>query len=495
MRERDKSKTSAWRRVRSACAELGHDRNGSALFYTTLSLPVLIGFAVLAIDGSRFMNLNTTLQNAADGLALAAAGELDRRPDACDRAVRALTNLVENDQMFGDVGDPRFDDVPATIEFDDVTPRFLETLPADDSGIIDETYEGNCDTPEDAALVRYIEVRVKPQSFTTLFPASFLGGSDTAATSAVAVAGFDAVVCEFTPLFICNPWDKPIAEVIEDGDNIGKQIRFHMVPPGCGEGCAVTPGNFGLLESPSGGSNPEIKDMLATKSPSACFIQNDVTTKPGINGIGDWLNVRFDLYEKDAKLSNPNKYPDEEYGPAENVRKGYTGNTCGNLVKQDINDDPFTRLRRDDTWLGDGNLGSGDWDFIDYWQDNFGTAPPNGWSNTPPNRPTRYQVYRYELENSETLVEVGPESSAPICRTPITTVDRRIIYAAVLDCSDGAIQGKTTAQAEGFVEMFLTEPAGSPPEDPNETIYVEIKNLIEPANDTSIARDRVQLYR
>jgi hypothetical protein len=64
----------------------------------------LIGFAVLAIDGSRLMNLNSTLQHAADGLALAAAGELDRKPDACDRAVRALENLVENNQMFGDLG-------------------------------------------------------------------------------------------------------------------------------------------------------------------------------------------------------------------------------------------------------------------------------------------------------------------------------------------------------------------------------------------------------
>lgn len=480
MREPDKSSKSAWRRVRAACTALARDRDGSALFYTTLSLPVLVGFAVLAIDGSRFMNLNSTLQHAADGLALAAAGELDRSPSACDRAVKALTNLIENDQMFGDLG-------AATITKDHVTWRFFETLPANDWDPILETNEGDCDTVENAALVRYIEVRVKPQNFSTLFPASFLGGSNTASTNAVAVAGFDAVVCEFTPLFICNPFDKPITEVIEDGGNIGRQVKFHMVPPSCTD-CAETPGNFGLLEPTNGGSIPEIKDMLATKSPGACFLQNSVTTKTGMGGVGDWLNVRFDLYEKDAKLNSPSKYPDSEYGPAANVRKGYTVGSCGS---QTPNDPPLTRLGRDATWTA--NLGEGDWDFISYWEETHPDVSMNGWDNSA-NRPTRYQVYEYELSDYVGLVKGGTESGEPVCRTPITDVDRRILYAAVLDCSDGKVKGKTTGQAEAFVEMFLTEPASKDPGTGNETIYVEIKDLVEPGN-SSVARDRVQLYR
>lgn len=479
MREPNESRSGAWWRLRSACAGLRGDRDGSALLYTTLSLPVLIGFAVLAIDGARLMNLNSSLQHAADGLALAAAGELDRRPDACDRAERALENLVENDQRFGDVG-------LATITMDDVTWRYLEELPASDATPIDSSYEGDCDTADNAALVRYIEVVVKPQNLSTLFPASFVGGSNDAITNAVAVAGFDATVCEFTPLFICNPFDKPIAEVIADGDNVGKQVKFHMVPPGCGEGCAVTPGNFGLLETAEGGKTPDIKDQLATMSPGACFIQNSVTTKPGISGIGDWLNVRFDLYNADAKKLEKK----DGYGPARNVRKGYSGDTCAALEENS----PTTKLGRDLTWPGDGFLGDGDWDFDAYWDANFPGVSKNGWSNGL-NRPTRYEVYQYELENYESLVEGGTEVGAPMCAEPVTTVERRILYAAVLDCGDGEVKGKYTGQAEGFVEMFITEPAHKEAGTGPETLYVEITDLIEMGNQTSVARDRVQLFR
>jgi hypothetical protein len=302
----------------------------------------------------------------------------------------------------------------------------------------------------------------------------------------VAVAGFDAAVCEFTPLFICNPWDKPIDQVIEDGDNIGKQIKFHMVPPGCDETCDATPGNFGLLESSQGGKVKDIKEELAIGSPNQCFIQNSVTTKPGISGIGDWLNVRFDLYMNDAnQLKNK-----AGYGPARNVRKGY--DVTNNCANQDPQDPVFTRLGRDSAFTG--FIGNGQWDFDGYWAANgFAPGLKNGWSNA--NRPTRYQVYQYELDNYVTLVEGGTESGKP-CRDPVTSVDRRILYAAVLDCRpDGTVKGKHTGQAEGFIEMFLTEPAGQEAGTGPETIWVEITDLVDPGDNTKVARDRVQLYR
>ncbi len=220
-------------------------------------------------------------------------------------------------------------------------------------------------------------------------------------------------------------------------------------------------------------------------SPGACFIQNSVTTKPGISGVGNWLNVRFDLYEADAKKLQKKA----GYGPALNVRKGYTG-TCN---KPEANS-PNTRLGRDQTWPGDGFLGDGDWDFDAYWDANFSGVSKNGWSNGL-NRPTRYQVYQYELDNYEELVMKGTEVGAPKCSDPETTVDRRIIYAAVLDCGDGVVKGKYTGQAEGFVEMFLTEPSAKEAGTGPETIYVEITKLVELGNQKSVARDRVQLFR
>ena len=69
--------------------------------YTTLMLVVIVGVSVLAVDGARFMGLQTQLQNGSDALALAGAAELDRLPDSITRATNAINNLVSNSTFFG----------------------------------------------------------------------------------------------------------------------------------------------------------------------------------------------------------------------------------------------------------------------------------------------------------------------------------------------------------------------------------------------------------
>src|SRR6478735_9703278 len=66
------------------------DTDGVILPYVTLMLVVIIGVSVLALDGSRYMSLQTQLQNGADALALAGAAELDRTPTAIERANKAI---------------------------------------------------------------------------------------------------------------------------------------------------------------------------------------------------------------------------------------------------------------------------------------------------------------------------------------------------------------------------------------------------------------------
>jgi Flp pilus assembly protein TadG len=64
-------------RVGEIVAAFWHDTSGLMLPYVTLVLTVLAGFSVLAIDGSRYMSLQTQMQAAADALALAGARELN----------------------------------------------------------------------------------------------------------------------------------------------------------------------------------------------------------------------------------------------------------------------------------------------------------------------------------------------------------------------------------------------------------------------------------
>ena len=70
---------------------LWRDTQGVILPYVTVMLVVIIGVAVLALDGARYMALQTQLQSGADALALAAAAELDRTPTAIDRALNAIS--------------------------------------------------------------------------------------------------------------------------------------------------------------------------------------------------------------------------------------------------------------------------------------------------------------------------------------------------------------------------------------------------------------------
>src|SRR6266702_4967513 len=81
------------------------DTDGVILPYVTVMLVVIIGVSVLALDGSRYMSLQTQLQNGADALALAGAAELDRTPTAIERANKAINRLITNSSLFGSESD------------------------------------------------------------------------------------------------------------------------------------------------------------------------------------------------------------------------------------------------------------------------------------------------------------------------------------------------------------------------------------------------------
>ena len=50
---------------------LWQDTSGIMLPYVTMMLVVIIGLSLLAVDGARYMSLQTQMQAAADALALA----------------------------------------------------------------------------------------------------------------------------------------------------------------------------------------------------------------------------------------------------------------------------------------------------------------------------------------------------------------------------------------------------------------------------------------
>src|SRR5260370_19608624 len=104
------------------------------------------------------MGLQTQLQNGGDALALAGAAELDRLPDAEDRAIRAIHGLLANSSLFGT-------GLERTVQVASV--QFLSEIPPTD----DAPMSGAV-VAADPAHPRFVALTVKPLTFTTLLPAS-----------------------------------------------------------------------------------------------------------------------------------------------------------------------------------------------------------------------------------------------------------------------------------------------------------------------------------
>jgi hypothetical protein len=462
-------------------------------------LVVIVGLSVLALDGARFMSLQTQLQNGADALALAGAAELDRLPDAERRARTAIQRLLTNSTLFGSRAN-------RTIAVSNI--KFYSRLPAKDASPMSAgtlaTGPGNA---------RFVSVTVRPVTLPTILPAAIFGGANTVTTTASAVAGFDQVVCGVTPIYVCNPYetagmtyDEASEALQHAAANPSDQGRLMRLRQYNGNGLYAAE-DYGFLNSPTLGSDEmSLIDSIAVVRPAACFLQRGVNFRPGlVRFVHEGFNVRFDIYEG---AMNAN-YNDSNYRPAQNVRKGYVlasgdenQNACAARrgANWPIGSPPnrVTGLPLDRTWPID-SMGEGNWDFDTYWQVNHGDSEPpptlTGGAASNADVPSRYRVYRYEIEEGHVAdVSVGGESGAPACYSGdylSGTPDRRILHAAIVNCQslqlEGEVQFKVPVAA--FGKLFLTLPLERSQTD----LYVEMVGLVRPGD--GVSYDVVQLYR
>ncbi|AZO32159.1 MULTISPECIES: pilus assembly protein TadG-related protein [unclassified Mesorhizobium] len=498
-----------------------HDQRGVALILVSVMLPAIIGFSLLAIDMSRMNNLHNDLQKATDALALAAAAELNGRSDAWTRAENALANLVSNSTRFSDAGIvilPNTGSTTVNPTYSSCRSRgqiswcFLASIPASDSDpITSANYAAS------AILTRFIQVSAQPETFTSIFPVSFSSSGSAADTSynvsAVSVAGFTSGVCDFTPVFICNPYENdPDGHTLEEAVSNPALHRRLIELRKVGNGAAAGPGNFGFLEPPEGVGNgaQALAQTIATSKPIGCYSAQGVTTKTGQNAgpVQDAFNVRFGIKASGGHFNSA------EYGPAANVRKGAAaggngngngnggGNQCPSYNQLTFGS-PNMGLPRDATTpYMNGRMGDGNWNLSGYWSTNFSSAShPSSWDTT---KPTRYDVYKYEIANNLAGTasaggEVGTPPSA--CQPPVTSVDRRLIYGAILNCAaldeNNDLSGHSTdLPVEAFGSFFLTEPVSSASDDAS--VFVELVDITGRGGQGTLdnfLRDEAQLYR
>jgi Flp pilus assembly protein TadG len=477
---------------------LWNDTSGVILPYVTVMLVVIVGLSVLALDGARLMSLQTQLQNGADALALAGAAELDRLPDAETRARTAIQRLLTNSTLFGSPAN-------RTIAVSNI--KFYSRLPANDASPM------SAGTPATSpGNARFVSVSVRPVTLSTILPAALFGGANTVTTAASAVAGFDQVVCGVTPIYVCNPYEtagmtydqatEALQRAAANPSDQGRLMRLHQY----GGNASYDADDYGFLDSPTLGSDEmSLIGSLAVVRPAACFLQRGVNFRPGLlRSAREGFNVRFDIYEG----AMGGKYNDSNYRPAQNVRKGYVlasdenQNACTARRGPNwpIGSPPnrVTGLPLDRTWPID-SMGEGNWDFATYWQVNHGDSglpsSLNGGTASDADVPSRYRVYRYEIEQGRVAdVSIGGESGAPACYSGGDlpgTPDRRILHAAIVNCQSLQLAGEEqfNVPVAAFGKLFLTLPLERSQTD----LYVEMVGLVRPGDGVSF--DVVQLYR
>ncbi|TGS57598.1 hypothetical protein EN826_032645, partial [Mesorhizobium sp. M1D.F.Ca.ET.183.01.1.1] len=114
-------------------------------------------------------------------------------------------------------------------------------------------------------------------------------------------------------------------------------------------------------------------------------------------------------------------------------------------------------------------------------------------------------VYKYENANNlighaSTGGEVGTPPSA--CQAPVTSVDRRLLYGAILNCNALQAAGNnlngnsTNLPVEAFASFFMTEPV--PGASAGGSVFVELVDITGRSGQGTLdnfLRDEAQLYR
>ncbi|MBE0413736.1 Tad domain-containing protein [Yoonia sp.] len=473
-----------------------YDENGSVLVQWGLFLAVAFGFMALSFDLGRVASTQSEMQSFADQVALAAAGELDGRPDAITRATAAANGLISDAQTYATGAQ--------TLGRNDFSLTFLRSLPASDT-------TAATDTTTDGARARYVRVDVKERTVMTPFAAvnAALTGRENLSSDidASATAGFTSYACDITPLMFCVPDSSWKA-----GDNIGSQIKLRAG----GQNAAWGPGNFGFLDpstldvdsaGPCAGLNGAqlYRCLVGAENGITRCVRTDtgLDTLPGQRqGLAEAFNTRFDIFQG----SMQQRRNDPAYRPAANTVQGTLPSGTGAICRgNNVDPSDAMPLPRDACIDGTcGRFGDGDWDRAAYVSQNHGGFYPPGTGPTS----SRYEMYLAELAaaTSRPSPDNVPlpgfaETGAPQCHAlgPSTDPKRRNVNAAAVDCSTNNIQGSTSnVVALEFVELFMTEPVQSPGGTEDAEIMVEIVGSAGGIGSGALSgtyRDFIQLYR
>lgn len=221
---------------------------GAILIMAAIMMAVLIGVAALALDLGRLFVLHTEMQNAVDAAVISAASELDGKSGALDRAKTAANQEMLNHLAHFSKESELLKNLDSEGVGEDLTFTFYSWIGSEYDGepsACTQNEENKCVTT-DFVDASYVRIKLNPELFTEpadppspdderytidliFLPVLSLLGIDTATTAstrAIALAGSHYEVCNYPPMFICDP------EVGGDPLEPGEMVKLKEHGPG-----------------------------------------------------------------------------------------------------------------------------------------------------------------------------------------------------------------------------------------------------------------------
>ena len=495
--------------LREYLNRLVHDESGAIAVWVTVGMLAFFATGALLVDGGRVFNLHSQMQAYADHAALAAAAELDGDGQAIGRAINAVSSGGAG-PIVGDTQNFAAGAAGLTVQ----TLTFLAKLGSGtgaagtvNGDVVLYTHtigDAPAFTAAQSQQARFVQVTVAPRTLNyVLAPVlGLLGSANTNATiQAAAIAGFTRAACRFPPMMICNPTETNPGDPFNWESMVGKQVLMKAK----GNGSAWAPGDFGLLDlsgyetggNCTGGGGSLIRCVLGLVDPGTqCVLQGgEVDIKPGetIGPTHTGVNLRFDIWDPPFQ-SNTN---DPAFAPARNVIKGKS-HASSQCRMGDLTEAPSVPLPRDAGLSNDNRVGSGVTlsQMLAYWATNHPTV---AWPFAAGETPTRYDVYRKEIELNALT---NGESMGPTCAAPVSEPvdlqpvhDRRVLLIAVINCKEQGVQGAAdNVPVENFALMFMTEPIGLDGSSVDD-VYGEVIGIVKPNTSNGVLHEFPILYR
>ncbi|WP_256369837.1 pilus assembly protein TadG-related protein [Microvirga sp. KLBC 81] len=458
---------------------LARDERAAVIVWFAFTLPVILGMFALSLDLGRYTSMHTELKDMADAAALAAANALDGTDTAIQKADAAAAAVVNNSKFADSWGDGARISLVYASSYDNLgAGNYLAKGVA-----ADEKKAAWVQAITNVGTVNGLIIQV-------------LGGDPTMTASVRSTAGTQTVACAVQPLFMCLP---------SGGTTLtpGTMVRVREQP-----GSQWGPGNFGLLDPPNAAPNQKndlLQHGLAASSPNVCYVNALTPAQGGQAGkVREAINARFDIWD-----NNPDA--DVRIPPGPNNFKGIAPQNNSACVKS-IPIDPYPRnggvMPRDSCFPDgcNGPYGNGDWQAgaATYWSTHHTTAYP-GFA-------TRFAMYMAELgldadgnaleSGQPALKPSDPEylTMGPVCAAqrgitgPTGTWERRVIYAAMIDCvvhADWLVGNSTKSPIKDadIGQFFLTEPT-----EQGQEVYMEFIKRITKDDDEGKLHAIVQLY-